>query len=240
MSESHVAIVTGAAAGIGAAICMRLVARGVKVHGLDLRCCEIRGVHGHVVDLDDAAALSTLLERIGAKDGPADLVVNNAARSGRAAEHDLTAPGAPGHFNAMVKTNLLAPFFVIHFTAAALIRAHRPGRIVNIASAAAHRGGLHTVGYAATKAAVVGLSRAAAVELGPYNINVNSVSPGYVATETATREYPLTNADAAALNPLGRPSLPDEVAGLIEYLLLDAPILISGADYRIDGGATIA
>jgi NAD(P)-dependent dehydrogenase (short-subunit alcohol dehydrogenase family) len=96
------------------------------------------------------------------------------------------------------------------------------------------------VGYSAGKAGLIGMTRAAAVELAPFGIAVNSVSPGFVETATAAAEYPLTSVERAAVNPLGRTADPDEVARLIEFLLLDAPDFLTGADHRIDGGATIA
>lgn len=239
MTERHVAIVTGGAAGIGSAICARLVRRGVIVHSFDLREAS-PDVTSHIVDLDDQDGIVRALERIAAGDDVPDLLVNNGARAGRAAEHEFIAAGAVRHFEGMLATNVVAPFLIMHHVAARLVVARRSGRFVNMASAAAHRGGAGAIGYSAGKAAIVGMSRAAAVELGPRGISVNSVSPGYVATEAALREYPLSEADAVALNPLGRPSTPEEVAALVESLLLDIPATVTGADYRIDGGATIA
>jgi NAD(P)-dependent dehydrogenase (short-subunit alcohol dehydrogenase family) len=240
MSAPAVAVVTGAASGIGLAIIRRLMARGVLAASLDRDPCPEPGVLTHVVDLDDHEAVRAAMEAVTAAAGVPSLLVNNAALAGRAAEHGFIDEGATTHFARLLQTNTVAPFLVLHLFAAVLVRQGRGGRVVNIASAAAHRGGKATVGYAASKAAVIGLTRAAAVELGRHGILVNSVSPGYVATEATLAEYPLSPAELAAMNPLGRISTPEEVARLVEFLLLDAPDTITGADLRIDGGASIA
>jgi NAD(P)-dependent dehydrogenase (short-subunit alcohol dehydrogenase family) len=238
-APTPVAIVTGAARGIGLAIAERLVDRGVRVFCFDLAECPLDRVASHIVDVDDAGVLrNAFASVVDTADAPAFLV-NNAARAGRAAEHAFT-DGAAEHFERLWRTNVLAPFLLMQLFAAELMRRNRAGRIVNVASATAHRSGPNAVGYATTKSALIGLSRAAAVELAPHGILVNSISPGFVATETAIAEYPLTEAERAAVNPLQRPADPDEIARLAEFLLLDAPEFVTGADHRIDGGVTAA
>lgn len=242
MSESNtqIAIVTGAAGGIGLAIAARLVSRNVTAICFDLKPCPLDTVKSCVVDLTASADVRRLVGEITATIGTPDLLVNNAALAGRGAECGLIAPGAADHFERLLSANVAAPFLLLSLFAQRLIQSGKPGRVVNIASAAAYRGGKDVVGYSASKAAVIGLSRAAAVELAPHRIAVNSISPGFVATAAAVSEYPLTEAELAVVNPLGRTAEPDEIAKLAEFLLLDAPDFLTGADHRIDGGSTIA
>ena len=205
----------------------------------DLFRCPLDTVTSRIVDVDDADVLRNAFASVVDTAGAPVLLVNNAARAGRAAEHAFT-DGAAEHFERLWRTNVLAPFLLMQLFAAELMPRDKPGRVVNLASASAHRGGTNGVGYATTKSALIGLSRAAAVELAPHGILVNSISPGFVATETAITEYPLTEAERAAVNPLKRPADPDEIARLAEFLLLDAPDFVTGADHRIDGGVTVA
>lgn len=234
------AIVTGAAGGIGLAVAERLSRRGVTTISLDRQACPLAKSISHEVDLDDHDGIRRVLAAIIVQFGAPRFLVNNAALAGRAAERVLTATDSVEHFSALIRTNLTAPFLLIHLFARELIQQRRPGRIVNIASAAAHRFHAGTVGYSTSKAALIALTQAAAIELAPHDISVNSISPGFVATKTALREYPLSPAERANINPVGRTGEPDEIAALVEFLLLDAPGFVTGADHRIDGGSTIA
>lgn len=238
-SSPLTAIVTGAAGGIGLAIAERLARRGITTISFDRKPCPLAKTISHEIDLNNQDDIRHAMDVVIAGFGPPRFLVNNAALAGRAAECALIAKDSVDHLSALMRTNLTAPFLLIHLLAAELIRHKSPGRVVNIASAAAHRFQAGTAAYSISKAALIALTQAAAVELASHDVTVNSVSPGFIATAAAQAEYPLSPNELADVNPLGRTGTPDEVAALVEFLLLDAPDFVTGADYRIDGGATI-
>ena len=110
------------------------------------------------------------------------------------------------------------------------------GSIINIASTAAHRGAEGYAAYAASKAAVLAVTRAAALELAPHGIRVNAISPGGVDTPMNDDEPPGGTSAAA---PLGRRARPEEISPLVVYLASNASSYVTGADFLIDGGVTI-
>ncbi len=123
---------------------------------------------------------------------------------------------------------------------APLFREQHYGKIVSIASHQAYQPGFGVANYAASKAALVGLTKSAAVELGPYNVNVNAVAPGFVRTELIDQLPREVLDDAEKGSVLGRIAEPEDVAGVVLFLCSDAARHITGQVILVDGGLTLA
>jgi NAD(P)-dependent dehydrogenase (short-subunit alcohol dehydrogenase family) len=237
----RVAIVTGAARGLGRAAAERLYERGasVAVNVRDRARAESLaasiGARALAVPGDIAApgVPEEIVRATLARFGRLDILVNNAALARSTRFPDLTAE----EWREALEVNLTAPFLL---TRAVLptMRAQRYGRIVNISSSAGRMvstlGGAH---YTASKAGLLGLTRAAAKELGPYGITVNAVCPGMIDTEL-TREHatPELLARLAAGYPVPRLGTALEVADLICFAASEAAGYITGASFDINGG----
>jgi 3-oxoacyl-[acyl-carrier protein] reductase len=217
-----VAVVTGAARGIGAATCTALKADGFEVLGLDLSGADLTA---DVTDPASVAAALAGIQRI-------DVLVNNA---GVLIEGSLaTMPLAD--FDRQVAVNLRGPFVV---TQAVLPRLPKGGRIINVASELAYLGREGASAYSATKGAILSLTRSWARELAP-DILVNAVAPGPV--DTPLLAYDAMTLDQQALerrNPLGRIGQPQEIAAVIAFLASDRASFITGQCFSADGGAAM-
>lgn len=245
----EVAIVTGAGRphGIGFAVARRLAARGCAVvvtsttARIDERVADLGGdgamAIGVVADLTDRAAADRLVSRAIAQFGGLDILVNNAGLA------SVGAPDRPAtvldidddEWHRALARNLDTAF---HLSRAALapMSAAGYGRIVNVASVSgpvlAYRG---DVGYHAAKAALVGLTRSAAIDVAAHGVTVNAVAPGWIATGSAT-EHELR---MGAATPIGRPGTADEVAGLVDYLTSRDASYLTGQVIVVDGGNSI-
>jgi 2-deoxy-D-gluconate 3-dehydrogenase len=246
--SGEVALVTGASRGIGRAVALALAAAGASV-GLiarsetDLQAVarEIEVAGGQalvcVVDLADGDALSAPVEAILTRWGRLDIAVNNAGiapAEPAASSDDFTA------WNALVRVNLDAVFRLSRLAGRAMI-AKRHGSIVNIGSI----GGASALvtshpGYAATKAALCGLTVALAGEWAPHGVRVNTVAPGYIATEMnqATRQDRAFVDAVHRRTPMGRFGTPEEVAWAVTFLASKRAAYITGQTLFVDGGWT--
>lgn len=231
-------VVTGAAQGIGAAIARRFAQQGARLALLDRsieRCTEVAGAIGATafeVDLADpastVAATSAAVEVLGG----VDVLVNNAGILLMAPLLDITVDEWDRTFDVNVRSMLLTTQTVApHMIAAG------GGSIVNLASMGGKVGSPGQAHYAASKAAVISLTRVAAMELGAHGIRVNCICPGYVLTEMgASTRTPEMVAGWSAMSPLGRCAEPDDVADAALYLASDQSRYVTGDALNVTGG----
>lgn len=234
-------LVTGAARGIGRQIARRLVSEGMRATLLDVdpaveEVAQSLAADGLVADLADEAATRQALAEANGGDGgtvePYWLVVNNAGVFSKTPLLDMPL----SEWDRVQRINVRSMVAVIQQVAPAMIAAGG-GRIVNLASMAAKLGTPGEAAYAASKAAVVALSRIAAMELGPHGVTVNSICPGYVLTEmgAATRTDDQVAAWTAK-SPLGRLGQPDDVASVIAFLASADGSYMTGQAINVTGG----
>jgi 3alpha(or 20beta)-hydroxysteroid dehydrogenase len=228
--QDRVIVVTGAARGQGAAEVTALRAEGAVVIAADVESAQGDApdrVHPRRLDVADPAGWRELAEWTGETFGRVDGLINNAGTTSRVPLTEVPLE----EWNRTLGVNLTGPMLGIQ-TLAPLMGAG--GSIVNVGSVAgltAH----YTAAYTASKWGLRGLTRVAALELGPRGIRVNAVHPGYIDTPmTASAPAAFRRANEA-LTPLGRVGMPDEVAALMVFLMSEESSYLSGADIPVDG-----
>ncbi|WAT31243.1 MULTISPECIES: SDR family oxidoreductase [unclassified Pseudomonas] len=236
------AVITGGAAGIGLACASLLVERGARVALLDRDPAVVEvaaslgtGHLGLVADLRQLDSVQAAIDEAHAGLGRIDYLVNSAG----VALLDKALDVSENAWDTTLDINLKASFFVAQACARHMIE-QGGGRIVNLASQAAVIGLDRHVAYCASKAAVVGMTKVLAMEWAPHGINVNAVSPTIVETALGKKAWAGELGEKAKLQiPVGRFAQPEEIAGLVLYLVSDAAKMITGENVVIDGGYSI-
>jgi 3alpha(or 20beta)-hydroxysteroid dehydrogenase len=185
------------------------------------------------LDVTDAGGWATVVSEIIARHGRLDVLVNNAGiwHTGGLLET------SPEDYRRVVEINQTGVFLGMHAVAPVMCD-QRSGSIVNISSAAGLHGDPSIHAYVASKWAVRGMTKAAALELAPYGVRVNSVHPGLIQTPMSATEFEPGKPDPGARIPMRRVGQPEEVAELVCFLASDASAYISGAEVAIDGAVT--
>jgi NAD(P)-dependent dehydrogenase (short-subunit alcohol dehydrogenase family) len=229
--------VTGAAGVIGRRCLERFVEEGARVIGIDLRPDEIAGGEWIAADLASEDAIRTCFEKIEARHGGLDILVQSAAVLRRVGFLDMTAED----IDFMYAINTRAVLLAAREAARSMTRRGR-GVIVNIGSVASNASDAVSVGYDASKGGVRSATRGMAVALAPHGIRVVEVAPGPMATPQGMAERKAADIDAYARRriPLGRWGLPDDVAGAVLFAASDDAAYLTGSTIHIDGGLAAA
>jgi 3-oxoacyl-[acyl-carrier protein] reductase len=245
---NKVAVVTGAARGIGAATAARLAADGAAVAVLDLNASDIAGTvaelekggataAGFVCDVSDSASVAETFEAIRNGLGAVDVLVNNAGVT----RDNLLFKMTEDDWETVIAVHLRGSFLCAREAQKSMVE-QRWGKIVNLSSESA-LGARGQANYSAAKAGIQAFTKTLAIELGPFNINVNAVAPGFIETQmtqaTADRmgiPFDEVKESAAEHIPMRRIGRPEDVAAVISFLCSDDASYIAGQTLYVTGG----
>lgn len=241
--DNRVAVVTGGNRGIGRAVCLELAGQGASVvlcyagneqaANDTAEACRALGARVSAVkcDVADAQQVRDMMRAVVKEYGRIDVLVNNAG---------VTRDGfllmmRESDYDAVLDTNLKGTFLCIKNVVHTMMKQNY-GRIVNVSSVTGLRGNAGQANYAASKAGVIGLTKAAAKELAMKNITVNAVAPGFIETDMTAAMTDAAKAATLAMIPAGRLGQAQEVARAVAFLASDDAAYITGQVLAIDGG----
>ncbi len=241
--EGRVAVVTGASRGIGRSVALGLAAEGaivvINYNGSKEKAEkvqeEILAEGGKAVlyqcDVSDFDACKEFIQKIAREQGHIDILVNNAGIT----RDGLILGMAEEDFDKVVDTNLKGTFNCIRFTARQMLK-QKSGRIINMSSVSGVMGNAGQTNYAASKAGVIGLTKAVARELASRHITVNAIAPGFIDTDMTEALGETVKEEAVKQIPLGSFGKPEDIANLAVFLASDKASYITGQVIHVDGG----
>lgn len=240
--KDQVAIVTGAARGIGRATSLALASEGAHIVGVDLRVealeetsklVQAKGVQfmAQVANVTERESVEKLRDTVLEKFGRIDILVNNAGIT----KDTLMLTMTEEQWDAVIQVNLRGVFICTRVVAEAMLRA-RSGRIINMASVSGVMGNAGQANYAASKAGVIGFTKSVAKELGKRNVLCNAVAPGFIATDMTDVLPDKVKETVRPLIPLQRFGQPEEIASVVTFLAGPDSKYITGQVLVVDGG----
>ncbi|MFV0322364.1 MAG: 2-dehydro-3-deoxy-D-gluconate 5-dehydrogenase KduD [Alphaproteobacteria bacterium] len=241
--QNKVAIVTGANTGLGQGMAIGLAKAGADIALVGISkptetIAQIKALGRKCVSIDanllSIEPIETIIEQVISHFGGFDILVNNAGIIRREDSLDFSEKD----WDDVMNINIKVPMFLSQAAARHWVKENKKGKIINIASMLSFQGGIRVPSYTSSKSAVMGLTRALANEWAKYNINVNAIAPGYMATDNtqALRADKARSAEILNRIPQGRWGEPKDLAGPIVFLASEASDYVNGYTIAVDGG----
>lgn len=240
--QGQVAMVTGCNKGLGQGIAIALARAGADIVGVNRSLAddtqqqiEALGKNFYAIPAElGSHAPDEIVRQAVAQAGKVDILINNAGMIRRASAIEFSE----ADWDTVIDVNLKAAFFLSQQVAKHLRTRKAPGKIVNIASLLSFQGGIRVPSYTASKSGLLGLTRLLANEWASYEINVNAIAPGYMATDNtqALRDDPQRHAEILGRIPAGRWGTCEDLAGAVIFLCSDAARYVHGHTLAVDGG----
>ncbi len=242
MSEKRLAVVTGAARGIGRAVVLELLKQGREVAGIDIMADQLTELESVVkeagysvitkcVDITDTEKYTKILESLADEYGGIGILVNNAGIT----RDGLLLRMSDEDFDKVIEVNLRAAFVGMRVAARSMMR-NRFGRIISMSSVSGVIGNAGQANYSASKAGLIGMTKTVARELAGKNVTANCVAPGFIATEMTEKLPEMVKEAAKKLIPLKRMGTVEDIANAVAFLASDASGYITGQVLCVDGG----